>query len=207
MAFSPMGSAAKTKSIPSSRPSLLQKVSDRYSKLTGIRADIEQTVFVKALDKKTVSKGTIALRFPEGLRWEMETPEKSLTIGDGKKYYFYTPPFNETDRGQVVVQRALGLQTRLASSLLKGQFTKTKDATFKEMAPRILRMTPKKGTAGDLKAAVLGFDSDLVLESVTLDYASGNTTEILLKNLKTNPELAESLFKFEIPKGTEVIEP
>ena len=52
----------------------------------------------------------------------------------------------------------------------------------------------------------IGFNNSLPVAMEVLD-AFNNTSRFVFSDLQTNPSLDESMFKFEVPAGTDVVRP
>ena len=104
-------------------PEALQKVEARYKEAGTLQAAFEQEEVSKALGDMKKSQGKIAWKAPDRLRWETETPDPNLLVSDGKTMWFYTPPFDESEKGQVIIRKASQMKNRLIDALLAGRFS------------------------------------------------------------------------------------
>ena len=70
---------------------LARAVQAHYQQVRDFTASFEQAYVGGALKRRTVEKGTVAIRKPGRMRWDYESPEKKLFIADGTRMYFYVP--------------------------------------------------------------------------------------------------------------------
>ena len=70
---------------------LARSVQAHYDSVKDFTADFEQSYVGGALKRKTVERGTVAIRKPGRMRWDYTAPEKKLFVSDGTRMYFYVP--------------------------------------------------------------------------------------------------------------------
>lgn len=188
-------------------PSLLEEVQKQYKKSQGVEARFDQTTDIKATKQIKKAEGRIWIKRPNKIRWETINPDPNILVSDGKTFWFYTPPFEKGDRGQVIIKKTAQIQTQFLNSMLSGSFEFSNgSATIEEKSPHEFILKPKPGTAGDVQTAEINVDSikHTILELV-LTHTSGNRTEIKLKEVDLDPKLDEKLFKFVPDQNTDKI--
>jgi outer membrane lipoprotein carrier protein len=188
-------------------PVLLQEVQAQYQKMAGIEARFSQETDVKATRQVKKAKGRIWIKRPNKLRWETLEPDPNILVSDGKTFWFYTPPFDVSERGQVIIKRSAQIQTRFLNALLSGSFDFGAGAVSIEDRMRgQFVLKPKAGTAGDVTSAEIRIDPmKKTIQQVNLIHSSGNKTEIRLEELKLMTQLEEALFRFVPDKNTDKI--
>jgi outer membrane lipoprotein carrier protein len=188
-------------------PALLQEIEQKYSKAGTLEADFTQVNEVAALNQKKTSSGVIDVKRPGKLRWETLKPDKNLLVSDGKTFWFYTPPFEEGERGQVMERKSSQIQSKLASALLAGSFSANRDMKIQNQGPSTFVLLPKKGTAGTVMKAEVSIDlKKKLIQKVTLEHEGGNRSEITLSHIKLGEPLDERLFHFITPPNTDRVE-
>ena len=188
-------------------PPLLGEVQAQYQKVSGIEARFNQETDVKATRQIKKAKGRIWIKRPNKLRWETLEPDPNILVSDGQTFWFYTPPFDPTERGQVIIKKTAQVQTRFLNSLLSGSFDFGNGAVSIEdrMRGRFL-LRPKPGTAGDVKSAEIEIDPiKKTIHQVELVHASGNRTAIKLEELKLLSKIDDKWFRFIPDKNTDKI--
>jgi outer membrane lipoprotein carrier protein len=198
--------AAKTrKSKP--LPALLEAIEAKYAKSDSLSAEFSQVNTVAATAQKKTSSGTILVRRPDKVRWETLKPDKNLLVSDGKTFWFYTPPFDEGENGQVIERKSSEAQSKLAQALLSGRFSVTKDMKIRQINPSTFALVPKKGSAGTVSEAQIVIDSEkMLIQKVILSHRGGNRSEISLSNIALGAPADEAQFHFTPPAGTEKIQ-
>ena len=187
-------------------PPLLEKVQQEYQKASGIEAEFEQLTDVKATKQKKKAEGRIWIKRPNKLRWETLNPDPNILVSDGKTFWFYTPPFEKGERGQVIVKKTAQIQTQFLNALLSGTFDFGKGTVITTKPNSVFVLKPKSGSAGDVQTAeVTVNETSHKIEKVYLQHHSGNTTEIKLKEIKLTSKTPEELFHFTPDHNTDKI--
>ena len=187
-------------------PALLAEVEKKYTAAKQFSAEFTQVKELSALKQTKTSSGKIYMRFPNLLRWETLKPDPTTLVGDGKKYWVYTPPFDPSENGQVIVQEALEIQSDVATALLSGSFSKVNSLQIKTLKNSEFKITPKSGTAGDVSEATISVDSKAkTIRKVVLKHLGGNVTTLELAQVKLADPILDAQFKFTPPPKTDVI--
>lgn len=189
-------------------PAELQRLESRYKAGGGVHAFFKQTQYTKAFDRTLKSAGELWIQIPDRFRWETREPDPNTLVSNGKTLWLYTPPFDEEDRGQVVIQKSEDTQSALARALLSGRFQSTKDVVWKKRGPRRFEMIPQSTEQKQsLSRAELLLSPALdAIVGVTLYYPSGNKTELTLDQVELSASAGpESRFEFKIPSKTDVV--
>lgn len=187
-------------------PPLLAKVQAEYKKTGGVEAEFDQTIDVKSTRQSKKAKGKIWIKRPNKLRWETATPDPNILVSDGKTFWFYTPPFEKGERGQVIIKKTAQVQTKFLNALLSGSFDFGKQTAIDEKSANSFILKPKAGTAGDVQTAeVVVNEQSHKIQQVILTHTSGNKTDIKLQDIKLQGKLDDKLFHFSPDKNTDRI--
>lgn len=160
--------------------------------------------------KEKKSEGTLEYLYPGQFKFEVTSPESSTFISDGKTSWYYTPPFDKNEEGEVIVRPGSGpflpeFFDSLKSGLKSGKLFKLEKkeghylATFtKDFAKKI----GKKETRLIFKTAQ---PADLA-ELKEMIIVGQDQTEVRLEFLtvEANPGLKAAYFHFQIPPKTRV---
>lgn len=148
------------------------------------------------------SDGTLAFERPGRFRWTYAKPYPQLIVGDGTKVWIY-----DEDLNQVTVRhldRALG---STPAALLAGsnEIERSFDliAQGRKDGLEWVEAQPRDKDS-NFQIIRMGF-ADSTLKAMELTDNFGQTTVLTFSNLRRNPKLDASQFKFVPPKGADVI--
>ncbi len=192
---------------PSKLPKILLEIEKKYTASSTISAHFSQTDDNKTLGRKKTSAGKIFVKRPGKIRWETETPDPNLLVSNGKKFWFYTPPFDEGESGQLIERKPSEVQSQLATALLSGDFSKVAGLKVQQSSPSTFVIIPKPGTAATVVRAIVTLDlAQQLIQKVTLQHRGGNQSEIALSQIELGKPLADDLFVFKAPPNTDRVQ-
>ncbi len=182
---------------------ILQKYrGDKMSVLT-----VKKKVISELLGRENDYTGTIYLSSGK-IRWETDTPEKSLLVYDGEMLWNVQYPPKEFGGDIQVTKTKPSTQTKgqnlLASLFGKEKITKIFDIS-KESGDKKLTLyalTPKKESL-DLKDIKV-VTKDKQVSSIKYKDEVGNATEIEFSKTRFDAKVDKGLFKYSPPKGAKV---
>lgn len=187
-------------------PQLLREVETKYSKAPSLSMQFTQSSELTSTKQTKISSGTIEFKRPGKIRWETLKPDPSLLVSNGNKFWIYTPPFDESEHGQVIEGTSIESQSKLATALLSGAFSVAKDMKIRAESALVFSLTPKPGAAGTVKRALIQIDpNDRLIKKVTLEHRQGNRTEISLSQIELSKNIDDSRFTFTPPPHTDHI--
>ena len=170
-----------------------QTLTARFSQLTldGSGTQLQETA------------GEMSLQRPGLFYWHTDAPAEQVVVSDGKKVTLWDP-----DLEQATIKT---LDLRLSQTpalLLSGDVSKISqsfDISAKE-AGGVIDFTLKPKTKDTLFDSLrLSFRNGLVNDMQLIDSV-GQRTNILFTGVKANEPIPASKFKFDIPKGADVIQ-
>lgn len=199
--------AVPARKKPPQLPPLLVEVETKYTRASTLTAEFSQVTEDAILQKKKISSGKIFIKRPSRVRWETLLPDKNLLVSDGQHFWYYTPPFDEGERGQVIEKKSSNVQSRLANSLLSGAFSMNRDMIIRQKTPSQFLLTPKAGSAGTVQQALVEIDPEKkIIQKVTLNHRGGNRAEISLSKVELGADLKDTLFTFQPPPNTDKLD-
>jgi outer membrane lipoprotein carrier protein len=188
-------------------PPLLRKIEDKYSKAGTLIAHFNQINESSTFKTKKESQGYISIRRPNEVRWETQSPDESIFISDGTTLYFYTPPFDPKEHGQLVIRKTAEYQSKFASGLLSGSLSSVKGLKIKAKGKNTFVLTPAAGTSADVKTAEITVDPEkLLIIEVKLELEGGNKTDVQLSQITLGKSVGSDIFRFRPPPGTDIVE-
>ncbi|MGH8636602.1 MAG: outer membrane lipoprotein chaperone LolA [Burkholderiales bacterium] len=178
----------------------------KYDTIRDFSAAFTQIYEGGVLRRKAVEAGTVYIKKPGKMRWDYTTPQKKLFVSDGETLYMYFPADKQ------VMKNPVPDQDQATSAVLflmgKGNLTRDFDVRYGEGgAPDtyVLRLDPRIRQAEYDWLQVIVDRQTLQIRSLTAADAQGGRSTFIFTNFKENPGLADKMFQFSIPRGTEVI--
>ncbi|MCL4164287.1 UNVERIFIED_CONTAM: hypothetical protein GTU68_024141 [Idotea baltica] len=165
-------------------------------------AHFSQNTFDATGSSLQKTTGEISVKRPGLFRWHTDEPQEQLLISNGKKIWLYDP-----DLEQVTIQKLDQRLSHTPALLLSGDISKiSKNFTItQDKAGQVdifsLRPHSKDGLFDVLR---LSFQGNKIQEMKLID-STGQVTQILFNQLKTNIAIDSKAFTFKIPAGTDVI--
>ena len=189
---------------------IVARLQARYDQTLGFRANFTQEVVTATLGHAVTSTGEVFFKKPGKMCWKFKQPAH-LVVSDGSSFWSYQPadkqviktPFHHAFRSNTPISFLTGvgrLEDDFQVTLQDSRQNATQD-TY------VLRLTSKQDAeaVGRLTLAVSSQTFDIVQATVTDPL--GNTTRLLFRNITRNISLEDSLFRFDIPPGVDIIEP
>lgn len=187
-------------------PKLFQEVEKKYSRSSSLSAYFEQTNYNVTTLQTEKSSGHLFFKKPCKMRWETKYPFPQLLVSNGSIFWFYTPPFEPGENGQVIQKTTETIYTTLIKTLLSGSFLEVPDMNVQSHSPYSITLTPQKKNLGEITHLTFFLDKKITLiQKVIIRHKSGNKSEILLSKIQLNPPLDDQIFNFVVPKNTDII--
>ena len=168
-----------------------------------LSADFRQVQIDERGRTLQTTTGHMWLSRPGRFRWDYQTPYKQLIVCDGRKIWV-----SDADLAQVTVRSATSTLQGTPAALLSSRRALTDEFTVEDAGMsgslHVLRLKPKSADS-DFKAIELALDNGTPQHMVFLDELGGRT-EVTFSAIALNQKPDEKLFRFDAPKGTEVID-
>jgi len=187
--------------VPQDAQALLEGFDARSRKVRDFTASFTQTYRSGALGRAIVEEGTVRVKRPSRMLFEYVKPDKKLFVADGESYYFYVP----RDK-QVMVQTQRGDRRATARILAEGRLLDhfRPVGEEKDALGRKLILSPIEKDPNVARIAVV-LDPQFHLVALEIQDAEGSTSRMVFSGFRENVGLKDSEFRFEVPKGVEVI--
>jgi len=185
---------------------ILTGVEKRYaSSAFSARFDIESTL--KAMQVTDTAAGRLMVKYPGKMRWEYEQPDPMLFVTDGVTLWMYQPQERQVRVGQTdaVLGGSQGASFLSDVRLLRKQFQIDLDPNGSNERVR-LKLTPREG-AFDIAFITMTISraTNDVVEVVTTNQYE-DTTRVVFRDIVFQQTFPDTLFEFEIPEGTDVLQ-
>ncbi|MDH0030706.1 MULTISPECIES: outer membrane lipoprotein chaperone LolA [unclassified Acinetobacter] len=194
-----------------------QATSSLVQQLAGLQrltADFEQST--KTTNNKTVQKkgltaqhmnqtfkGVMKVERPGKFYWETTSPAKQTIVTTGKVVWIYDPDLQQAVRQSLDDQVA-----NTPALLLSGNTNQIMDAyrvTQPDRTKLYYTLYPKQDD-GAFQSLTISFGANKAPNLMVLQDSLGQTTYVRFSNIKVNPAIPASVFNFEPPKGTDIID-
>lgn len=190
---------------------ILSNIQEVYEKTKDFQADFEQTSLIKSINEEQKSSGKVYMKKPGLMRWEHLSPEKELIVLDGKVLWIYSPENKQVIKNDLVGKFDSGTPFLFLLGLgkIKEQFN-VKYLNQNKAGKEdwiILELRPKKEQPGLEKLILRVSPKSFLVEGSSVFDEYGNVTSFDFYDIQINKNISSSLFEYEVPEGTEVIEP
>lgn len=191
--------------------SIIKNVQSKYEKIDNFHAEFDQEAEVNSL--KTVQKahGEVWFKKPGKMRWNYFKPSKDEIVSDGINIWYYNQVENQVMESKIASLTSENNSTTLLTGL--GNLDNIFDSRFSTMGATDqagnyqIDLTPKDQESEEFNKVTIVVDRETKLVNKFFIYdLFGNVTTIKLKNLELNKKIKDSVFKFKVPKGAELLQ-
>jgi outer membrane lipoprotein carrier protein len=181
-------------------------VQQKYDRVTDFTADFTHVYEGGVLKKKASESGTVQIKKPGKMRWDYTAPDKKEFVSDAHKIYSYIP----ADKQVIVSTMPQDDQATTAVLFLTGKGSLTRDfnvsyADSPSNDKIALRLDPRRKQR-DYDWLILVVDkTTLQIRGLTAADQQGGRSTFTFTNYRENTGVADKVFEFKIPRGTDVI--
>ncbi len=181
----------------------IDKLKEFIASTRSAQANFSQVVLDQ--DGKRIQSASGVMQFvrPGKFRWTYQKPYEQLIVGDGAKFWLY-----DVDLNQVTVKKLDAALGSSPAALLSGSNEIERGFALKESGSQDgldwLQATPKAQDSS-FNSILMAFNAQAELVVMELNDQFGHKTVLRFSGLKRNPQLSPQLFKFEPPKGADVL--
>jgi outer membrane lipoprotein carrier protein len=166
------------------------------------RGEFEQKVFDRSGKPTQESKGSFVFQRPGLFRWLYAKPVDQVIVGDGERVWIH-----DRDLNQVTVRKLSRALGSTPAALLAGSADVEKAFDMSEAGSKDgiewLEAKPREADAGFARVR-MGFDANGLRAMELFDHF-GQTTHLRFLKLVRNPKVDASEFRFQPPKGADVL--
>jgi outer membrane lipoprotein carrier protein len=186
----------------------LDLVREAYASLTGLTARFVQTDERPGIGVNSHEKGTLFFQPPDRMRWDYGGKRPHSVIINVSRIWIHTP-----SRNQVIVTEMTPEEMRKGATTFLGGLAGIEDdftvqsRLTKEGEEIPLDLFPLDEAVPYDKISVLVSPVSGLINRISIHHRLGNVTTITFYGIKTAVKLDDKLFEWNIPEGTEVIEP
>jgi outer membrane lipoprotein carrier protein len=183
--------------------SLLRRLEQRNAATSDLVARFTQSYRSGMLGRELRETGIVSIKRPGRMRWEYKDPEAKLFVSDGKTFYFYVPSDRQVIVSEQDEQRSLAARLLSGRGGLEEEFSASLESPLEEGVVR-LKLVPRHQQA-ELDRAFVDMEPSGRVRAILIDDTQGNRTRFRFEGTRENTGLKDELFRFEVPKGVEVI--
>lgn len=199
----PASAGAGLDTASSRLDSILTRVQSHYRETHSFHAKFTEEVASPGGMKKSRT-GSVYYLKPGRMRWEFAAPDNETIVSDGTLVYSYEPDLNQVI--ETPVKQILKSPSATTFLLGFGDLRRDFKASFTSPAPADglihLTLVPKEGG----NQANISLDGrTLNLVTLQLTDAIGDRTLFRFTDWANNPVLGDSLFRFDIPQGADIV--
>ena len=194
--------AAPATTPASPAEALALRIEARHRGVRDLTARFVQTYRSGALGREVVERGVLSLKPPSRMRWEYREPEKKTFVSDGKTSYFYVPADRQVIRREQADSRDLPAMLLSGHADILSTFTAALEAG--QAGRQRLRLTPRKAEP-EIEHLYVDVDEEARIRGILVVDAQGNRSQFVFDDIRENVGLQDRLFRFEVPRGVEVI--
>lgn len=185
---------------------IAKTVDRRYNRLKTLRADFVEIYRGAGIARQ--ESGTMLLKRPGKMRWDYRQPREKLFLSDGKTAYFYVP--GDRQARKAPIKKLDDLRSPLRFLLGRTRLAKEFDDLRIEPGAGAAGNIVLRGTPKHLADRVADIQLEVTTEGqivrIVAEEIDGTITEFRFSNATENLLLADSLFKFTVPPGVEVVQ-
>ena len=184
----------------------LDAVQSNYEKILTFEAEFAQKSYVKMMDETQHAKGTVSIKKPGRMNWIYGAPDTQVLISNGKTLWHYVA--DEEQVTKVPIESIYSSNTPALFLAGQGHLIQTFniESVSLETNPICITLTPKKDDQALTRLQLFANKKNYQITGSTVYDKLGNKTEIRFSNIKTNLDIPEKTFQFQVPPYTEVLD-
>jgi len=188
---------------------VVNNIKKNYSSLESYQANFS-IVSAKG-DKKATQTGVLRFKSSDKLLMEFYQPSRQKIVSNGEMMWIYIPSMNVvaeqdlmSDSGLFTSGSEAGLN-RLFSKYHYRFASKDEPETMPDGSKMYTLVLKQKESRGGYKTINLWISESFFIQKAEGFTSSGKKVEITLSDIKTNVDLPNGIFKFDIPATARVI--
>lgn len=194
---------------PEERHYALQKIREAQKDIKAIAASVTQEKRLTTLKKPLVTEGGLLVERPSMLRWDVQKPERTITVLDGKEMTIYRPGAKEARIYQLSEHAIARNSAVFFAAALSGDFDELERKfnvhVFRSGSDILIRLEPVGIAVRYLTSITIAYDGSTglprVLELIT---PKGDRITTTLSKVRTNPVLKNDAFRLSLPRDVRV---
>jgi outer membrane lipoprotein carrier protein len=196
-------------SEPAEVKEFVKQLESSYRSVKTLRSDFVQSYIADG--RTRVESGTVFFARGGRMRWDYRQPEEKVFVSDGKYLLLYVPSEKQMTRSRVKESDDARVPFRLLLSRLNlgrvfGHIEFADQALKPEPGDRVLRALPKHEEEGGYHEVLMEITPEFDIHRLVIHFSDQSSMEFTFNAIGRNVQLDSSIFKFNPPAGTEVID-
>ncbi len=186
----------------------LALVRKSYDSMAGLTATFVQTEERPGVGVTAREEGDLSFAPPDRMRWDYSGERPHHVVINSSRVWIHTP-----SRKQIILREVAPEDMRKGAATFLGGL----DGVEKDFTVQSRPVGPDQSIPLDLfplednlpydKISLLVTPDSGLIERISIHHKLGNVTTITFHGFKTGVKLSENLFEWNVPEGTDVIEP
>ncbi|MDF1614514.1 LolA family protein [Desulfurivibrio dismutans] len=205
------GQAAMATDVEPEPEELAGRLQEIYDQVAGFKAEFRQRTAMPMSRRQRVGEGRVMFLKPHQMRWEYETPDHQVLVGDGKEVRLYLARSNQMMISEV--------DTYLDSDVTYAFFAGTGDILRDFVVTAVpewerptlpagyyaLRLEPRElHSQVEYLDLLVGGEPFFIRRLDIVDHF-GSVTTLEFSGVELDPDLPADFYRFEPPADTEIM--
>jgi outer membrane lipoprotein carrier protein len=182
----------------------VKEIQKTYKSVLTFQATFEQKAFVKMLNRTEITRGYVQIKKPGKMKWTYNSPDPQILISNQKNLWLYTPEDEQATK--MPIENVYSSNT--PALFLAGQAILTDIFDVVKVLAKndefVVVFTPKEVESNLSRLVLRANKNNYQITGATVYDKLDNKTDIKFRTIRTNEEIPESVFNFEVPPGVEV---
>lgn len=182
-------------------------IQQKYRSINSIEAAFAQRNYIASLDQSREFRGTLFLKRPNLFAMEVEFPNRQQQILDGEFFWNYTSATNQAVKSRLAPDFAEHPLVNLLTTMENLEKDFTVALGDREDSPDYSLTLGPRAEDPEFQEVILAVSKQgLEVKEIIVLYESGDSTQLILSQLRENPAISPSRFTFTPPEGVEIVE-
>ena len=185
---------------------IVDAIQKQYDATDTFQARFIQKSYLKILGQSQKAEGFVSIKKPGKMKWDYKAPDRQILMSNDQGLWLYLP-----DEKQVTKMKAQSIYSSNTPALfLAGRGKLTESFTIgkvtEESGLYVAELIPRDKAQNLSKMVLLADKKNYQIVGSRVYDNLGNKTEMLFSNIRNNPTFEKKFFRFEVPKGVELID-
>ncbi len=189
---------------------VVKKIKERFTGLDSYQADFK--IVSEKAGSKIHQSGKLSYMNSNKMLVEFREPYGQRIVSDGKTMWLYIPSMNvvaeqdlKNDSGSIFSSGTWGGLKRLFSKYHYKFASKKQPEAQPDGSKMYTLFLKQRESRSGYRTLKLWVSDDYLVTKVFGETSTGKKVEILFNNIRTNVELSNGIFKFDIPSKAKII--